>query len=354
MKSSNAVYLPRLDHLRFLAALMVFSWHALHYANALPFTAVPVFVLSVFEEGHTGVAFFITLSGFILAALCTGRRVLYSEFIRNRLLRIAPLLLVWTLLYFYTSAVPPERMFAMLFGLLVNPSSLFPGAGWTVLIEFQFYLLLPFLLVFTETYGLRYLLGLIAVAILLRAMFFFRSDDVLYLAYHTAFGRVDQFVLGIVAFHLHRSGKVPRNPLWLVAVTLVWLLVYHQFNRLGGYYHLAHRELWILLPTLEGIFYALITVAYLSADFRIPGFVDRTAAWLGTISYSIYLNHWELVLICARWAARLGVTIDSPQYAIVFAYVFVLPLLIAISAATYYVIERPFLSLRRSYLAPAA
>ena len=353
MKSSEAVYLPRLDHLRFLAALMVFSWHSVHYGQGIPFTTVPFFLLGLFEEGHTGVSFFLTLSGFILAALCTGRRVLYGEFIRNRILRIAPLLGVWTLLYFYTGTLPPERMFAMLFGLLVNPGAQFPGAGWTVLIEFQFYLLLPFLLAFTQTYGLRYLVGVLVVALMLRVMFFLRSDDVLYLAYNTAFGRVDQFVLGILAFHLHRSGRFPRNPLVLVAVVLGWSLVYHQFNRLGGYYHLPYREVWVYLPTLEGGFYALITVAYLNADFRIPQIVDRSAAWLGTISYSIYLNHWELVLICGRWASKAGVTIDTPGLALGFAFVFVLPLLIGLSALTYYVIEKPFLSLRRPYLGPA-
>lgn len=83
MKSSNSVYLPRLDHLRFLAAMLVFTWHTIHDAEAVPFAAVPSFFpLSLFEEGHTGVSFFLTLSGFILAALCTDRTVLYGAFIR--------------------------------------------------------------------------------------------------------------------------------------------------------------------------------------------------------------------------------------------------------------------------------
>jgi peptidoglycan/LPS O-acetylase OafA/YrhL len=352
MQSSTALYLPRLDHLRFTAAMLVFTWHAVHVGSAIPMTSAPMIPLSIFEEGHTGVSFFLTLSGFILAALCTGRRVLYGAFIRNRVLRIAPLLVVWTLLYFYTGAIAPERLFVMFFGLLVNTAAQFPGPGWTVIIEFQFYLLLPFLLVFVERHGLRYLFGLIGVAIMLRTLFYFRSDDVLYLAYHTAFGRVDQFALGIVAFHVHRSGKVPRNPLVLVFVVAVWLLLYHQFNRFGGYYHLPYRQVWIFLPTLEGVFYSLITVTYLSAAIRIPAVLDRTAAWLGTISYSLYLNHWELVLVCGRWAGNLGLTPDTPQSVLLLAFAIELPLLIAMSAATYYVIERPFLSLRRSYLAP--
>ena len=335
MQSSNAFYLSRLDHLRFLAAMFVFSWHTVHFGTAIPMQTVPAIPLSVFEEGHTGVSFFIALSGFILAALCTGRRVLYGAFIRNRVLRVAPLLLVWMLLYFYTGTMAPERMFAMMFGLLINEGQPFPGPGWTIAIEFQFYLLFPLLIVFVERYGLRYLFGLIGVALVLRTLFYLRSDDVRYLAYATAFGRVDQFVLGIVAFHVHRSGKVPRSPLLLVGATAAWLVLYHQFNRLGGYYHLSSRALWIVLPTLEGVFYALITVAYLNAAFRIPAAVDRTAAWLGMISYSIYLNHWEVTQVCWRWASLLRIPLDTPLRVMVAAFAVELPLVIAISAATY-------------------
>lgn len=240
----------------------------------------------------------------------------------------------------------------MLFGLLVNGGQ-FPGAGWTVIVEFQFYLLFPFLLTFTRRYGLRYLFGLLAVAMALRALFWARVGNIQYLAYSTPFGRIDQFLFGILAFHLYRSGKVPRSPLAFISVTLIWMLIYHQFNRMGGYYHSTRTDIWIYLPTLEGLFYGLMTATYLSARISIPRSIDRVVAWLGTISYSMYLAHTEVMMACSVSAGKFGFPITNPQRAITIAFAVDLPLLIALSAATYYVIERPFLSLRHSYLAPS-
>ena len=285
--------------------MAVFGWHGLHYNGAVPFAWVPnFFPVSFFEEGHTGVALFLTLSGFILAAICTGREVMYGAFIRNRLLRLLPLLLIWTLAWFYTSNVAPERLFAMFFGLLVNGGQ-FPGAGWTVIIEFQFYLVFPFLLLFVERYGLRYLFGIVAIAFFIRLLFFLRVGNVQVLAYSTAFGRIDQFALGMAAFHVYRRGHIPRSPWFLLALVSLWLFIFHQFNRLGGYWYPTHREIWVYFPTLEGLFYGLITATYLRTSFAIPRVLNVPAAWLGKISYSLYLNHDAVMTATAQCAVRL-------------------------------------------------
>lgn len=53
---------------------------------------VPAFCpLSFTQEGHTGVVLFMMQSDFIFQTLYRNREVNYFEFIRNRLLRIAPL-----------------------------------------------------------------------------------------------------------------------------------------------------------------------------------------------------------------------------------------------------------------------
>src|SRR5690348_5691976 len=111
--------------------LLVFGWHVGHTNNVIPFAFVPkLFVLSIFEEGHTGVSLFLTLSGFIFASLAEGKTVEYRPFIRNRLLRIAPLFVLWTLvLYFTQTQIAPERL---LTDLLANRGD-FPGPGWTIL-----------------------------------------------------------------------------------------------------------------------------------------------------------------------------------------------------------------------------
>src|ERR1700745_509033 len=99
MKSSNIRYLPQVDHLRGVAPLWVLCYHGAHlFRSALTGTPVddahwpsshnPLWAL--IYEGHTAVALFMGLSGFIFAYGAIGHRIYYRRFIGNRLLRIYP------------------------------------------------------------------------------------------------------------------------------------------------------------------------------------------------------------------------------------------------------------------------
>lgn len=356
MKSSSSVYFSRLDHLRFLAALMVLAWHALHYGAKVPFTTVPkYFPFSWLEEGHTGVALFLTLSGFLFAALTDDKDVDYGGFVRNRLQRIAPLFVVWTLVAFYTSQVLPERLFAVIFGLLDR--NYYPSAGWTVLVEFQLYLVFPFLLRFWREYGHRYLLGVVAVCALIRLLTWLHFGHAQFLAYWTVFGRADQFILGMLAFAAYkRYSGVLGHPLTFIAGFVALSFAYDVFNRRGGYYHFDGNTgiafVWVYLPTLEGLGYGFLIASYLAWRVPIPKPVDRLLAWLGALSYSLYLNHPFVVESCFRLANRYKIPLNNLEQYSAFTFLAVLPALIACSALTYYVIELPFLRMRRSYTVP--
>jgi peptidoglycan/LPS O-acetylase OafA/YrhL len=70
---------------------------------------------------------------------------------------------------------------------------------------------------------------------------------------------------------------------------------------------------------------------------------------LGTISYSIYLLHFLCIVELPRWfpfdpGGRPNLA------AVVYALKYVLPAVLPMAALTYYVVERPFLKLRVSYL----
>jgi peptidoglycan/LPS O-acetylase OafA/YrhL len=356
MKSSTSAYFPRLDHLRFLAALMVLMWHAMHHNGTVPFHAVPkYFPFSLMEEGHTGVALFLTLSGFLFARLTDGKDVDYAGFFRGRLLRIAPLFVVWTLIVFYTNPVPPERMFAVVLGLLDRFA--YPGVGWTVLVEMQLYLIFPFLLVFSRRYGLKYLLGVLVACALVRLMGYLHHGSAKFLAYWTVFGRADQFIIGMLAFAAYK--RIPRllgNPLVLIGGFLAFSYLYHLFNRRGGYYHFDGNSdasfLWVYMSTVEGLGYGLLIASYVALRIPIPRFIDRPLAWLGTISYSMYLNHYFVMGSCYALAKKLGYVPSSMEQQTAFVMAVVLPALVLCSALTFYVIEYPFLKVRKPYLTP--
>ena len=95
MRSSTGQHFVALDHIRAFAAFTVFAWHFLHADNGFPISfegAPAIFPLAILDEGHTGVALFMVLSGYLFAKLLNGKRIAYSAFIWNRFLRLAPLL----------------------------------------------------------------------------------------------------------------------------------------------------------------------------------------------------------------------------------------------------------------------
>lgn len=287
--------------------------------------------------------------------LCYERQINYFEFVRNRLLRIAPLFLVWTLLYFYISDIDPAKLLIAVGALLNNRTV--PGVGWTVIVEFQFYLLFPFLLAFSQKLGVRYLIGLVAMAVSIRWGIWYARGSVQDLAYSTIFGRIDQFLLGMISFEVSRRfPKLFKSPIVLIALVVAWSGIYHRFDVMGGYFDIqtypSPSSIWVYLPTLEGVFYGLITAAYMGTIQLLPRALDKGVAWLGMLSYSLYLNH--------PWAIEIGMKvlkifhIDMGNFwtALSLGMVTVFPILLIMSVGTYYLIEKPFLMLRTKYLKP--
>ena len=78
----SAHRLSRIDHLRAIAALLVATWHFTHtYVSP---KVVPAWgILSIVEEGHTGVSLFCVISGFIFTYLYADSGIAYSAFIRK-------------------------------------------------------------------------------------------------------------------------------------------------------------------------------------------------------------------------------------------------------------------------------
>lgn len=93
MRSTTGAYYEALDHVRALAAFLVFAWHFVHTDGIVPYASVPANpLLSLFEEGHVGVGLFMTLSGYVFAKLIDGRVVRIVPFLWNRAIRLLPLL----------------------------------------------------------------------------------------------------------------------------------------------------------------------------------------------------------------------------------------------------------------------
>ena len=73
---------------------MVVTWHFMHAATGFPVPNGTAPELAFLDEGHAGVSLFMTLSGFLFAKLLDGKSIAPLPFLWNRLLRLAPLMMV--------------------------------------------------------------------------------------------------------------------------------------------------------------------------------------------------------------------------------------------------------------------
>jgi len=357
--AQQAEYLPRLDHLRFFAAALVLLFHFFHLHVGDIRANNPL--LSLVDEGHTGIGLFMVVSGFIFTLLARDHEVMYWQFIRNRVIRIYPLFVFAVFLSLFISTYNEHKNYgfdALLGWLVPFRSDTVPLAKyfiqlWTIWVEFQFYLLFPFLHSFVNRYGTRYLLGLIGLFILMRVLLFSITGSVRFVAYETIFGRMDQFLIGMVVARLYlRQRTICQNPLWLLAAGLLLVVAVHAFNRIDGFTNFNH-PIWVIWTTCEGAFWGLFLIAYVNCRWSWPRPIEDWLARLGTISFSMYVMHNFVIAAVSPIVGVVGFSSKTALNVVLTGVTFALPAVVVVSAVTYFLIERPFLRYRRSYVRPA-
>ena len=355
MKSSSGRHFIALDHVRALAALIVFTWHFVHSTNGspIPFDYVPMLPpFAILDEGHTGVALFMTLSGYLFAKLLDGKRIHYGRFLWNRVIRLLPLLAVVVAIVSAGKFLQGEDMRAYARTLaqgLYLPT--LPNGGWSIAVEFHYYAVLPLLLWLLRRSRLLPL-AIVAGAVAVRTLLHSQVGEIQSLAYWTLLGRIDQFALGMVAYHL-RFLTSRRHGLAL-AVFAAFSLVYWSFDAQGGFYlnpsYPSPSRWWIVLPTIEGAAFGF-AIAWYDSSFVLPttGF-SRLLGRIGDYSYSMYLLHFFFVFGAARFVNENLADLSNFYVACAWALVAFLCML-PLCHLSFSVLEAPFLRLRKPYIA---
>lgn len=352
MRSTGGLYFSRLDHVRAFAIYLVFVWHFLHMTPQfpVPYASAPIFPFALLDEGHTGVALFMTLSGYLFAKLVGNQQLDFANFLYSRALRLGPLLLTclaaWWIIGWLTADPIP---ISDLIGGLILPT--WPKGAWSITIELHFYALFPLLLLLCRRFGPFALLLVLAFAIALRTQLWLSLGDVQYLSYWTIIGRIDQFLLGMIfaLAPIHRS--VHR---FVAAISGVsFLILWQQFDASGGYYNrtgvVSGSALWIVIPMVEAITYGSLISLYDRSSVRLPVWLDRGLAKIGEWSYSMYLLHF-FPIVFLRWL--LSDAVGRPEYffpALLVATIAFLAFL-PVAALSYNRFEKAFLLRRRPYL----
>lgn len=337
-----------------MAAYLVFSWHFLHgWSLEFPVSQgyVPAFFpLSIINQGHTGVALFMTLSGYLFAKLLDGRRVNYPAFFWNRALRLFPLLFLVLFVQGVRTHLAGADIGNYVRGVAVGFINEWLGNGaWSIVIELHFYLLLPFILLLGRKSKLALPLFLFA-AIAWRAQLHHQRGEVQSLAYFTLIGRIDQFLLGILAFN-YRKVIASRHVLF-VAIMTAFLGFYWWFNLHGGFGNKATYPspslLWVFMPTVEGLAYGVL-ISYYDNTFspRNTG-LSKIIGYIGTYSYSIYLLHFFLIFQTPTFISKHFMGLSSFYVASAWALL-CFALMLPIGYLSFRFIESPFLRFRRPY-----
>jgi peptidoglycan/LPS O-acetylase OafA/YrhL len=353
MRSTEGAYFSRLDHVRALAAYLVFVWHFIHLTEdyPVPFDAVPPFPMSWFEEGHTGVSLFMALSGYLFAKLTAERSINYTNFLFSRAMRLGPLLLVcllaWSAIGFATGQ--PLSITRLIEGLLLPR---WPQGMWSLTVELHFYAAFPFLIWAGRRYGLRVFGAALIFALTFRAGWWLLNGEVQRVAYWTIIGHIDQFLLGMLFALLPLSSRARAVT---ALVSFVLLLVFWQaFNMLGGFFALgggypSTSPLWIVIPTIEALAYASMIAWYDNSKVILPTTIDRILSKIGEWSYSIYLLHFFFRHVLIVFAGKRIGSDSNFWIALVFATICFAAFL-PVAAMSYEFFERRFLRFRRPYL----
>ena len=363
LASANLPWNPRLAHLRFIAALLVLAFHTYHsfFGN---WQAKPLaFGFGWVVEGHTGVSLFFVLSGylFMTIALRAQGEIQYQSFMKNRLLRVFPLFVVVFIVAVSIGRdlFEPQDILYLLFsnlGQAPTSNQFMTGPAWTISVEFTFYLIFPFLARFAIQQGPGYLARLILLLLLFKTGAFLVSEKPTHMIYSTLLGRLDQFLIGMLAAQLAARWILrPTHGAWALAAAFVmWMLLEAQARWASYFLPDPVQVAWLGWPTVEALGWAAVIVSYAHWRGAVWSWLGNWMERGGEISFSIYLWHALVIYLLAKLIGTPDWFGDWRLDALATGTL-VLGVTWGISVISYRTIEEPFLGLRKRYtqLAPS-
>jgi peptidoglycan/LPS O-acetylase OafA/YrhL len=356
---------PLFDSLRAIAALTVLVAHSILQLNVQ--VAHP-FLKFASPLAAQGVAIFFLISGFLLyrpflVAHRGGRPVRVADYTRRRFLRIVPgywlALTVVMLLINHPNGVTTGNAWRFYgFGQIYDHGSIGGGIGaaWTLCVEVTFYAALPLLayvggkLSGRNRNSLRGDIALV-VALALVSIFIHQrlaSSTTDYWLAITLPGSFYWFALGMglaIVSVLEPPERlvapVVRYPLLMWAVAVGIFIALYNFTAERGGVGTGGTAMFILLG-LASLFVLLPAVFGEDAG-GIPRWLmrHRVLAWLGVVSYGIYLYHADVIALVNDRLIRHDLPHSYPVVLLLSAAA-----TFAFAGASFYFWERPLLRLK--------
>ena len=365
--SNLVVRLPELEALRGLLSLWVI---VVHSVLAVGLEAKNWFgPLKLFGEGDDAVYIFIMLSGFVIFNLLDNTTESYAVYLARRFLRLFPAYFVCLLLASMTlgmavdslSNMPWHPPFAlvrlrlieeaqqnymphflshitMLHGVI--PGSMLAdapytilGQGWSISLEWQFYIVAPLILFLMRRYGGLTAFLLILIVFTLRRM---SSDNPALLV--TQF---EYFGFGAISYYG-----------WKYISTNVDIKMGESFYKCGLLLVLFIAN-FSRSPSLAIWFFTLLALcaARWGVGSRVEMYIllllrHRLIRYLGKISYSVYLIHMISIYVCMYFLIIYVHGLTQWQF-LTLLLTLVIISSVGVAAFLYSFVERPFINFGR-------
>lgn len=357
----NVTRSAQLDSLRGIAVSLVVAHHWTDWGRGIQGGI-----------GNTGVQLFFVLSGFLITGILLSMRNRYlaseasmgrllSDFHLSRIARIWPVAFL-TLALVFTAGDRFAPRHEMAWHLIFASNVLFFLRGefksslahfWTLAVEQQFYLIWPVVVLLARPAHLeRTILILVAVAPLSRLALYaagysnFAQYNVL------PFANLDSLGMGALVALWSKMAKAEAPGRWRVMRLVAALAV-------AGLVALQLTKAWLgtaLPANLEQTLYAaafasLIATAHKGFNGVIGRVLSwRPLAWLGVISYGVYVYHVFVPRIVGAGMRLVG----APEILHGGMPLFLASALLttALASISWLLLERPLLQLRKSWQQP--
>ena len=360
--------LPALTGLRGFAALWVLLYHIWAMSGGPPLRIPGVGFMqgsNLLSVGWAGVDLFFCLSAFLLVmpfALWrygSATRPSTGRYLLRRVLRIYPAYLFQLAILLFAAAafdhgrVPTaHELIAHLFlWFYIGWNWVAPmvGVWFTLPIEFSFYLVLPLIAPFidrrrwvwlliaaiTTSIGYRYFMHLV---------FIDEPVSTLVIAMERMPGRIDQFVIGMLAGAAFVAARLrgwqPRwLALWFGAGLIGAIVTCAALIGVAGEYWGGHPLLYVWHALFSICLVPILLACAWGAPVAIRVFANRPMHYLGDISFGVYLWHVPILLLILPHLPESW----SPAAKFWTLLVSVFPLSIVVAQFSHRYIEQPFL-----------
>jgi peptidoglycan/LPS O-acetylase OafA/YrhL len=350
-----------LDGLRFIAAMGVLWIH-----NWIAFKTPRCYVGKVdladfLALGANGVDLFFVISGFCMYYFYGTKADFsyksFARFIKKRWTRLSPAFYAATIIYVIVGKYVYHYQFGLVFNFLHSIFYLNYIGGqyntarhfWTLTVEWQFYFLIPFLLIYQNKIGFNksFIIIFGAVCLVTAGTILYLEAGSDFLTYTLLF-HVTEFACGVLAARLllNKNIRLKHRTSWLIAFILITyggrVMISAKVLSLSTHYYNIFK---VLGYAIMGIGFAgMLYLAVTSTKWLNIVLGNKVFKTMGRISYSFYLFHvlvYPVIVLFVKQYLFALTGIAAPLVSMLISAIILYP----ISMLSFHFLEKPFLSM---------